>query len=67
MNDSRVGYNHCMLQFSKYCFAAYVQITDIVVADDDGDVVRCHWAKSVPYDECSGVCQMFIGSVLDEV
>ena len=45
----------------------YVPIIDIVVADDDGDVVRCRWAKSAPFDECGGVCQTFIGSVLDEV
>ncbi|VDI62151.1 Hypothetical predicted protein, partial [Mytilus galloprovincialis] len=35
-------------------------------ADDDGDTVRCRWAKSTPYDECSGVCNTLSGSYLDE-
>ncbi|CAC5424639.1 unnamed protein product [Mytilus coruscus] len=38
----------------------------IQVADDDGDTVRCRWAKNTPDDECSDVCNTFSGSNLDE-
>ncbi|XP_053390686.1 uncharacterized protein LOC128553528 [Mercenaria mercenaria] len=35
------------------------------VADVDGDVVKCRWAKET--EECGGVCQTFPGSKLDQV
>ncbi|CAC5402764.1 unnamed protein product [Mytilus coruscus] len=38
----------------------------IPVADDDGDIVRCRWARNTAYDECSDVCNTFSGSYLDE-
>ncbi|CAF1126165.1 unnamed protein product [Didymodactylos carnosus] len=43
----------------------------IPTADTDGDTVRCRWAASsvsVPggtLDECSGICQTFPGSYLN--
>ncbi|CAG2206265.1 unnamed protein product [Mytilus edulis] len=42
-------------------------IIKIPVADDDGDTVRCRWARNTTYDECSDVCKTFTGSYLDEV
>ena len=41
-------------------------IAKIIVADYDGDDVRCRWARS-DLGECSGVCQAFPGAILSEV
>ncbi|XP_048727710.2 uncharacterized protein LOC125645867 [Ostrea edulis] len=38
----------------------------IPVADDDGDIVRCRWGRSSPFDECSGICNSFPAAVLHE-
>lgn len=39
----------------------------IPVADSDGDVVRCRWAKKGTIDECGSVCSTFPpGTVLDQ-
>ena len=37
-----------------------------IVADVDGDDVRCRWAES-SQGECAGVCSAFTGATLTEV
>ncbi|CAC5400901.1 Delta-like protein D,Fibropellin-3,Protein eyes shut,Sushi, von Willebrand factor type A, EGF and pentraxin domain-containing protein 1,Delta-like protein C,Fibropellin-1,Protein crumbs homolog 1 [Mytilus coruscus] len=34
----------------------------IPVEDDDGDTVKCRWAKNSQSDECSNVCEAFPGA-----
>ncbi|VDI51811.1 Hypothetical predicted protein, partial [Mytilus galloprovincialis] len=62
INSSPVSAMQPIVRFNYGCDYTL----NIIVADDDGDTVRCRWAKSTPYDECSGVCNTLSGSYLDE-
>ena len=37
-----------------------------IVADADGDIIRCRWAESL-YGECAGVCRALPGATLSGV
>ena len=43
-----------------------MKITFILVADADGDTIRCRWAES-SRGECSGVCKALPGATLSGV